>query len=121
MALSSREFALKAVRLLNEMKSSEISLLEVSKVSIIADYFIICEGTSKIQSRAICDHLLENLPDDGHSLLRLEGYQEARWILIDYGDLVIHIFLPEEREFYNLDRLWGKAERISLESYPGSS
>ncbi len=123
MVLRSREFALKAVRLLNEKKASEISLLELSKVSIIADYFIICEGTSKIQSRAICDHLLENLPDDEHVLLRLEGYQEARWILLDYGDLIVHIFLPEEREFYNLERLWGKAETIpvNLESSPNSS
>ena len=116
MVLRSREFAYKAVRLLNEKKASEISLLEVSKVSLIADYFIICEGASKIQTRAICDHLLDNLPEEGHSLLRLEGYQEARWILLDFGDLIIHIFLPEDREFYNLERLWGKAELISLES-----
>ncbi len=116
MTLSSREFALKAVHLLHEKKASEISLLEVSKISLIADYFIICEGASKIQTRAICDHLLDHLSDEGHSLLRLEGYQEARWILLDYGDLIIHIFQPEDRQFYNLERLWGKAELVSLES-----
>ncbi len=113
MVLSSREFALQAVRLLNEKKASAISLLDVSNISLIADYFIICEGASKNQCRAICDHLLENLPEEGHTLLHKEGYQEARWILLDYGDLVIHIFQPEERAFYNLERLWGKAALIS--------
>jgi len=115
LALRSRDFAFKAVNLLHEKKASAVSLLEVSKISLLADYFIICEGTSKIQTQALCDHLLENLAEEGHALLRREGYQEGRWILLDYGDLVIHIFQPEEREFYNLERLWGKAELVSLE------
>lgn len=115
MALSSREFALKAVRLLNEKKAMDISLLEIGKVSLIADYFIICSGASKIQTKALCDYLLEKLPEDDHPLLRLEGYQDGMWILLDFGDVVIHIFLPEMRSFYNLERLWGKAEGVDLE------
>ncbi len=116
MALNAKEFALKAVRLLNEKKAMDIILLELVNVSLIADYFIICNGTSTIQTRAFCDHLLENLPgEEDYSLLRVEGYKDAGWILMDYGVLVIHIFIAEERSFYNLERLWGKAAVIDLE------
>lgn len=115
MILSTKEFALEAVRLLTEKKAREIVLLEIGKLTLIADYFLICSGTSRIQTQALCDHLKENLTNEGHSLLRLEGYQEGSWILLDFGELVIHIFLPEERSFYNLERLWGGAEAIDLE------
>ncbi len=116
MAFSAKEFALKAVRLLNEKKAADIILLGLVNVSLIADYFIICNGTSKIQTRALCDHLLENLPEEeGYNLLRVEGYKDAGWILMDYGVLVIHIFIAEERSFYNLERLWGKAAVLDPE------
>jgi ribosome-associated protein len=119
--LETKEFALKAVRLLNEKKAMEIILLEIGKVSLIADYFLICSGSSKIQTKALCDHLLENLPGEGYRLLRVEGYQEGRWILLDFGALVIHIFVPEERTFYNLERLWGSARVIDVEYLSTSS
>jgi len=112
--LSARDFALKAARLLSEKKAVDINLLEMSKVSLVADYFLICSGTSGIQTRALCEHLQDKLPEPEYPLLRVEGYQEARWILLDFGSLVIHIFLPEERSFYNLERLWGGAEEIEL-------
>jgi len=114
LSLNTREFSLRAVRLLNEKKALDVVLLEISKISLIADYFLICSGTSTIQTRALCDYLIENLPVEGYPLLRLEGYQEGRWILLDYGALVIHIFVPEERSFYNLERLWGGATLIDL-------
>ncbi len=115
MVLSTKEFALEAVRLLREKKAREIVLLEMSHITLIADYFLICSGTSRIQTRALCDYLKENLSDDRHPLLRLEGYQDGDWILLDFGELIIHIFLPEERLFYNLERLWGGAEGVDLE------
>ncbi|MGI6319217.1 MAG: ribosome silencing factor [Dethiobacteria bacterium] len=122
MALNAKEFALEAVRLLNEKKAVDVILLDLANVSLIADYFIICNGTSKIQTRALCDHLLENLPgEEGYSLLRVEGYRDASWILMDYGVLVIHIFIAEERSFYNLERLWGKATVIDSEPSTASS
>lgn len=112
MSFDAKEFAFKAVRLLNEKKASDIVLLEISNVSLIADYFLICTGNSAIQSKAICDYLLENLPGEDTPLLRVEGYQDPSWILLDFGSLIIHIFLPEERSFYNLERLWKSAKQI---------
>lgn len=114
MPLNAKEFAFKAVRLLDEKKAFDITLLDIGSISIVADFFVICNGASRIQTKAICDYLLEKLPEDQHQLLRLEGYQEASWILLDFGDVIIHIFLPEERTFYNLDRLWGSADNIDL-------
>lgn len=109
MPLDAREFALKAVGLLEDKKAQDICLLEIDKLTLIADYFLICSGSSKIQTRTICDHLKEQLPDEHYKLLRIEGYDEGSWILLDFGALVVHIFLPELRSFYNLERLWGNA------------
>ncbi|MEW5919990.1 MAG: ribosome silencing factor [Bacillota bacterium] len=109
MPLDAREFALKAAGLLQDKKAQAISLLEIGKLSLIADYFLICSGSNKIQTRSICDHLRESLPDDQYPLLRVEGYEVADWILLDFGALIVHIFQPETRSFYNLERLWGNA------------
>lgn len=115
MSLDTKEFALKAVRLLNEKKAEDVILLEIGTISVIADYFLICHGNSKIQTKALCDHLLENIPHEEFRLLHMEGYREASWILLDFGSLVVHIFVPEERSFYNLERLWGGARVIDLQ------
>ena len=115
MPLDARDFALKAVGLLEEKKAQAISLLEIGKLSLIADYFLICSGANKIQLRTLCDHLRDNLPDDQHPLLRVEGYEEASWILLDFGTLVVHIFQPEVRSFYNLERLWGNLGGVDQE------
>lgn len=120
MSLNTKEFALKAVRLLNEKKAVDVILLEIGSISLIADYFLICHGNSQIQTKALCDHLLENLPDEECRLLRIEGYRDASWILMDFGVLVIHIFIPEERSFYNLERLWGGARVIDLQYLPAA-
>ena len=110
----SREIALLATNLLNEKKGLDPVLLEVSEVTYLADYFLICSGTSAQQVHTLADHLMEGLEKEGFTLFRLEGYREGRWVLLDYGDLVVHIFQPEEREFYNLERLWGQASTVSL-------
>ena len=115
MDLSVKEFALEAASLLNEKKALDIVLLELGQITLIADYFLICSGSSKIQTRALSDYLEEGLSAKGRSPLRLEGYQEGNWILQDYGELVVHIFFTEERSFYKLERLWGKAEAIDLQ------
>ncbi|NMB40424.1 MAG: ribosome silencing factor [Firmicutes bacterium] len=114
MSFETKEFAFKAVRLLNEKKAEDLTLLKIGKVSIIADYFLICNGSTVIQTKMLCDHLLENLPEDDFQLLRVEGYRQGRWILLDFGALIIHIFVPEEREFYNLERLWGNAHKVDV-------
>ena len=114
MGLSVKELALKAVSLLDEKKAGDILLLDMEDITLIADYFLICSGLSRIQTRALSDHLNENLNEEGYPLLRLEGYQEGNWILLDYGELIVHIFLPEERTFYNLERLWGGAKQLTI-------
>ena len=111
-----RQTALFAARLIQEMKAQDVMLLEISRISIIADYFLIGTGASTLQLHAICDHLRRSLKEVGYRLLRLEGYREGWWILMDYGGLVIHLFQPGAREFYNLERLWSKAPLLEIEN-----
>ncbi len=116
-----RELALFAAHLASEKKGHNLNLLEVGKVSIVADYFLLGTGNSAVQVHSICDHLIENLKKKGHIALRIEGYQEGWWVVLDYGGLVIHIFQPEARDFYNLERLWSDAPRVSIENIENSS
>lgn len=109
----SREFALRAAELAAEKKAGNLVLLEVGKISIVADYFLIATGNTRVQVQTICDHLLAQLKNEGFPLLRMEGYREGWWVILDYGSLVIHVFQPEARDFYNLERLWGKAPPVA--------
>lgn len=111
----SRELALYAAELASEKKGHEPYLLEVGQVSIVADYFLLVTGTTAVQVRSICDHLNEKLKKDGYQALRIEGYSEAWWVVLDYGVLVIHVFQPEARTFYDLERLWSEAPQVMLE------
>ncbi len=117
----SRELASKAYKLAAEKKAQDMRLLEVGKVSIIADYFLIATGGTAVQVHAICDHLTENLKKAGHYALRIEGYRKGWWVVLDYGSLVIHVFQPESREFYDLERLWAEAPRLDLEDEEDAS
>lgn len=109
----SRELALRAAELAAEKKAGDPVLLEVGKISIVADFFLISTGATQVQVHAICDHLLENLKKAGAPLLRIEGYREGWWVILDYGALVIHVMQPEARSFYNLERLWSKAPLVA--------
>lgn len=111
----SRELALIAAKLATEKKAHNLQLLEVGQVSIIADYFLLGTGTSRVQVHAICDHLIEQLKKAGYYALRIEGYREGWWVILDYGALVVHVFQPEARDFYDLDRLWSEAPPVALE------
>lgn len=113
-ASSSRKLALWTAGLAAEKKAQDLTLLEVGKVSIVADYFLIATGATGIHVRAICDYLLEKIKEEGRPLLRLEGYREGWWVVLDYGDLVVHLLQPEAREFYNLERLWGRAPLVTV-------
>ena len=104
-----REPALLAYKSAEEKQLREPVLLEIGKVSIVADYFLVATGDTPVQLRAACDHLLSVLKDAGHAPLRIEGYRDGWWILLDFGSLVIHLFQPDARDFYNLERLWSKA------------
>ncbi len=115
-ANGSRELALFAAQLAAEKKGHDLNLLEVGQVSIVADYFLLGTGNSAVQVHSICDHLIEGLKKEGHIALRIEGYREGWWVVLDYGGLVIHIFQPEARAFYDLERLWADAPRLTIES-----
>lgn len=93
----------------SDKKASDILFIDMKNVSLVADYFIICSGNSVPQVKAIADNIEEKLHEAGHEMIHREGYREGRWILLDYGTCVAHVFLTEEREFYHLERLWGDA------------
>lgn len=101
-----------------DKKASDILALEVGKVSTVADYFIIATGNTKAQVHAIADHIQKTLKEEGHPPLHREGYNEGLWVLLDYGSIVVHIFQPEERKFYNLERIWNHAPRTASISRP---
>ena len=90
-------------------KARDIVGIALRDVSPVADYFLIMSGSNKPQLKAISDNIEEKLAEQGLKPLRVEGYREAEWILLDYGALVVHIFADEQREYYNLERLWGDA------------
>ncbi|HHV65132.1 MAG TPA: ribosome silencing factor [Peptococcaceae bacterium] len=104
----------KVVDFIEDKKGGNIIILDLRKVSIITDYFLIATGNNKNHTKAITDHLAQKLPELGITILRIEGLPEAEWVLLDCGDLVIHIMTPETREFYSLERLWGDAREVVL-------
>jgi ribosome-associated protein len=95
--------------LAEEKKAIDLMILEIGKVSVVADYFVIASGASRTQVHAIAGHIMENVKEAGYELLHREGFNEGLWILLDYGSVVVHLFQPREREFYNLERLWSHA------------
>lgn len=110
-----RELALFSAQLVLEKKGQDVHLLEVGQVSIVADYFLLATGNTAVQVHSICDHLLENMKKAGHQALRVEGYREGWWVVLDYGGLVVHIFQPDARIFYDLERLWSEAPLVKLD------
>ncbi len=113
--LSSLEKAEKAVKVLDAKKAFDITLLKVGELTILADYFIICSANSTTQVRALSDHLEEAFDEIGIPLISREGKQGMNWLLLDYGDCIIHIFSKETREFYGLEKLWDDAEEIDIQ------
>lgn len=101
-----KELAKKILTVLDDRKAEDILLLNVNHLTIIADYFVICSGRSTVQVRALCDEVDEKLSAQGIEPTRTDGREEARWIVLDYGSVVVHIFGEQEREFYRLERLW---------------
>lgn len=96
----------KVIHSLEEKKARDVQVINISNISILADYFVICNGTSTTHIKAMADEVEFKLGEMGYQYLHKEGYNSARWILLDYGDIVVHIFHEEDRSFYNLERLW---------------
>ncbi|NBD34162.1 MAG: ribosome silencing factor [Cyanobacteria bacterium] len=98
-------------------KAGDIVLLEVVDVSYLADYFVIGTGYSRTQVKAISDAIQDTVEQQfNYAPVRTEGQKERNWILLDYGDVIVHILLPEEREFYGIEAFWGHAKRIDFET-----
>lgn len=101
-----REQVLALCEVLDNKKALDILAVNVADKTIIADWFIIASGRSTTQVKALCDELEEKAAERGLIARRKEGYQECRWIVVDFGTILVHLFHPEEREYYNLERLW---------------
>ncbi|MCS6884491.1 MAG: ribosome silencing factor [Acidobacteriota bacterium] len=97
-----------------DKKAVDIVILDLREVAQFTDYFVICNGRSNRQVQAICEQIEEKLSQRGVRPLHIEGFEAARWILMDYGDFIVHIFDEEARKFYELERLWRDAPRIEI-------
>lgn len=98
-----------------DKKADNLIVLKIKEKSSVADYFVICSGNSSTQTKAISDEIEEKVEERlNQRLSRKEGFQQGRWVLLDYGNIVVHVFMPEERDFYNLERFWGDAPKVDL-------
>ena len=113
--IESKDKAIKAARASSDKKAKDIVILELKKLTVIADYFVICSGESTTQVKAIVDHVEEALAKHGVSPGRIEGLGNARWVLLDYGDVIVHVFEEETRNYYELEKFWLDAPRIVWE------
>lgn len=101
-----------AIRAAEDKKATDVVVLDLRKAAGFTDFFVICSGSNARQIRAIADAVTEALGADGARPAHVEGYERSEWILLDYFDFIVHIFAPETRTFYGLERLWGNAERV---------
>lgn len=99
---------------MDDKKARQVRILDIRNISPVTDYFVLCSASSTNQVRAIADHVEEGLDGLGVPQHHSEGYNNGRWVLLDYGDVVIHVFHEEEREFYDLERLWGDAPVVQV-------
>ncbi|MCM1500342.1 MAG: ribosome silencing factor [Clostridium sp.] len=104
--MTSKELAKTAVAGLEDKKADDIRVIDISEVSVIADYFIIASGSNRNKVQAMADNVEEKLAEAGVQPRQIEGYQTANWILMDFNDIIVHIFNEEDRLFYNLEKIW---------------
>ncbi len=112
--LTAKEVAYEVTKALDEKKGMDIKLLRINEVSSLADYFLICTGTSNTHVRTLCDYAEYTMDNLGEKLLGREGHRGNSWELLDYGSVVVHVFTEEAREFYALERLWADAEQVDI-------
>ena len=112
--LSAKEVALEVTRALDAKKGIDIWLLRIEKVSSLADYFLICTGSSNTHVKTLCDYAEYTMEQLGEPMLGREGHRGNAWELLDFGSVVVHVFTEEARKFYDLERLWADAEQVDL-------
>lgn len=106
------ELAHRIVEIASDKKGSDIVMLRTAELTTMADFFVICSGRSDRQVQALAGAIVDELRDDGVRPLGIEGKASARWVLLDFGSVIVHVFAPEEREYYGLERLWSKAAQV---------
>lgn len=114
MSINTLDLVTLAVAAAEEKKANNVKTLHLSELSIITDYFIICSASNTTQVKAIADNVELKLKEQDIHPLRREGMREGHWILLDYGVMILHVFLEEERSYYNLERLWGDAKQVRV-------
>ncbi len=113
MEAKSMEMARLAKEALEDKKAEDLKILDISEVSVIADLFLIAGGSNRSQLQALCDNVLEKMEKAGYDG-RVEGYDTANWILMDFGNVIVHIFDKENRSLYDLERIWRDGKEVSL-------
>jgi ribosome-associated protein len=101
-----------AVAAAESKKAVDLAVLDLREITSFTEYFVVCSGTNQRQNQAICDEVHARMKQQGSLPLGMEGYDHAEWILMDYGDFIVHIFSPQAREYYDLERLWRSAKRV---------
>ena len=117
----SKEMAGLAVRALEDKKAADIKVLDIAAISTLADYFIIASGANRNQVQAMADNAEEILGRAGYHARGVEGYRNGNWILLDFGDIVIHLFDQANREFFSIDRLWRDGKEVDLHDLPDAA
>ena len=113
--LESKEKAIRIAKILDDKKAEDLKVLEIKELTTMCDYFIICTGGSSLHVKALCDNVEEKMKEEGTSPIHNEGVNTAAWLLMDYGDVVVHIFDRESASFYNLERLWADAPKLDIQ------
>jgi len=113
----SKDLCKTAITALEDKKAEDICIIDISEISVLADYFIIANGSNRSQIQAMCDNVEEALGRAGNPVRQIEGYDNANWILMDFGDIIVHIFDKENRLFYDLERIWSDGKKVNPPSF----
>lgn len=112
---TSKEIARLVIDALEDKKAEDIKVIDISQLTVIADYFIIAGGSNRSQIQALSDNVAEKLGRAGHPLKQMEGYDTANWVLMDFGDVIVHVFDKENRLLYDLERIWRDGRQMAKE------
>jgi len=115
--MTTKDYAKLAIKALDDKKAEDIRIIDISEVTVIADYFIIASGNNRNQVQALIDNVDETLGRAGKAPKQIEGYETANWVLMDYQDIIIHVFDRENRLFYDIERIWRDGKSIDAESF----
>ena len=116
MSEESRKMAKLAVEALDDKKAKDIKIIDIHEVSVIADYFVIASGDSTTQIQAMINNVEEHMHKNGYAVKRVEGNKNSTWVLMDFGDVIVHIFDKEDRLFYDLERIWADGKVLQADS-----